>query len=68
MKRVSLAVIGVAIIIVGVLASSSLFIVRQTEQALVLQFGEPKRVVQDARLAYQSAVYPKHRSLRSAYS
>ena len=50
MKRVSLAVIGVAIIIVGVLASSSLFIVRQTEQALVLQFGEPKRVVQDAGL------------------
>ncbi len=50
MRRTSLAVLGVIIVILGIVASSSLFIVRQTEQALVLQFGEPKRVLQDPGL------------------
>ncbi len=38
-----LAVIAAALLVVGVLASSSLFIVDQTEQALVLQLGQPRR-------------------------
>ncbi len=39
MKRVSLAGAGIAILVVLVLLSSSFFIVRQGEQALVLRFG-----------------------------
>ena len=35
---------------------SMLFIVEQTEQAIVLQFGEPKRVVEQPGLAGQAAV------------
>lgn len=40
-----LAVVAVLLLIAGVLATSSFFIVDQTEQALVLQFGEVRRVV-----------------------
>ncbi len=42
--RFSFAVVGVVVVVVGILASSALFIVSQTEQALVLQFGQPKQV------------------------
>jgi membrane protease subunit HflC len=42
--------VGVLLLVGAVLAWSSLFIVDQTEQALVLQFGEPKRVVRDPGL------------------
>jgi modulator of FtsH protease HflC len=34
-----------ALIVIGILALSALFIVSQTEQALVLQFGKPIRVI-----------------------
>src|SRR5204863_3443147 len=44
MSRRIFAVIGIALIVVGVLISSSLFIVDQTDQALVLQFGEVRAV------------------------
>ncbi len=40
-----LAIIAVLLLVGGVLATSSFFIVDQTEQALVLQFGEVRRVV-----------------------
>ena len=40
-----LAVLGVILVVVGILVSSSTFIVDQTEQALVLQLGEVRRVV-----------------------
>ncbi len=40
-----LAFVGVLLVVVGFLAMSSLFIVDQTEQALVLQLGEVRRVV-----------------------
>ncbi|MBM3602873.1 MAG: hypothetical protein FJX22_03735, partial [Alphaproteobacteria bacterium] len=33
-----------------ILVSSSLFSIQETEQALVLQFGEPKRVIQSPGL------------------
>jgi len=51
MNKAPLAVIGILIIVLGVLAFSSLFTVRQTEQALVLQFGNPVRVVKDPGLS-----------------
>lgn len=41
---------GVAIAATAILASSSLFTVNQTQQALVLQFGEWKRTIQEPGL------------------
>jgi membrane protease subunit HflC len=40
-----LAVLGVVLVVAGILVSSSTFIVDQTEEALVLQLGEVRRVV-----------------------
>ncbi len=51
MSKTPLAITGILIIVLGILAFSSLFTVRQTEQALVLQFGNPIRVVQDPGLS-----------------
>jgi membrane protease subunit HflC len=45
--------IGVVVLIIGVVAFSSMFTVHQTEQALVLQFGEPKRVVDKPGLKFK---------------
>lgn len=51
MKKTPLAVVGILIVVLGVVAFSSLFTVRQTEQALVLQFGNPVRVIQEPGLS-----------------
>jgi membrane protease subunit HflC len=48
-----LAVVGVLLVVLGILAMSSLFIVDQTEQALVLQLGEVRRVVRDPGLQWK---------------
>ncbi len=53
MSRTALVVAGVVVIIVGILVGSSAFIVRQTEQAIVLQFGDPKRVILDPGLHFK---------------
>jgi modulator of FtsH protease HflC len=45
-----LAVIGIVLIAAGILVSSATFIVDQTEQALVLQLGEVRRVVRQPGL------------------
>ncbi|HLY47551.1 MAG TPA: protease modulator HflC [Stellaceae bacterium] len=45
MSRRLLAVIAAALVLAGIVALSSLFIVDQTEQALLLQFGRPVRVI-----------------------
>lgn len=45
-----LAVVGVVLIVVGILAASSFFIVDQTEQALVLQLGQVRRVIREPGL------------------
>ena len=45
MNRRLLAVIGVVLVLGGIVLSGSLFIVDQTEQALVLQLGEVRRVI-----------------------
>jgi modulator of FtsH protease HflC len=45
MNRRLLAVIGVVVVVAGIFMMSSLFIVDQTEQALVLQLGQPRRVI-----------------------
>jgi len=45
-----LIVIAVALVVVGIAATNALFIVDQTEQALVLQFGQPRRVIREPGL------------------
>jgi len=50
MNRRLLAVIGVVLVVAGILAISSFFTVDQTEQALVLQFGQPRRVIREPGL------------------
>jgi membrane protease subunit HflC len=60
--------IGVVVLVIGVVAFSSMFTVHQTEQALVLQFGEPKRVVDQPGLKFkvpfmQNVVYYDRRVL-----
>ena len=47
--KIKIAIIVIVAAIVFVLANS-LYIVKQTEQAIVLQFGEPVRVVKEAGL------------------
>ncbi|MBP2303472.1 protease modulator HflC [Azospirillum picis] len=49
MKRILIAT-AVAAVAVIVIASSALFTVNEAQQALVLQFGEPRRVIQDPGL------------------
>jgi membrane protease subunit HflC len=44
---------GVVLVIVGVIASSSLFIVEQTQQAIVLFFGKPQKTIQDPGLYFK---------------
>jgi modulator of FtsH protease HflC len=45
-----LLVIAAALVVAGLVAMNALFIVDQTEQALVLQFGQPRRVIRDPGL------------------
>lgn len=46
----SLFAAGIGLIVVAILASASLFTVNETQQALVLQFGEPRRVIKEPGL------------------
>jgi membrane protease subunit HflC len=50
MNRRLLTVVAILLVAVGVFAMSSLFIVDQTEEALVLQFGQPRRVIRSPGL------------------
>jgi membrane protease subunit HflC len=45
MSRRILVVVAVLLVVGGIFAMSSLFVVDQTEEALVLQFGQPRRVI-----------------------
>ena len=46
-------VIAVLVAVIAVIGYTSLFAVHQTEQALVLRFGEPRRIIRDAGLHYK---------------
>jgi membrane protease subunit HflC len=50
MNRTTLAVAGVILVAVVIVLNSALFIVHQTQQALVLQFGNPIRVEREPGL------------------
>ena len=64
LRFISLIIVG----LLGIGAYSSLFTVDQTQQALVIQFGEPKRTIQEPGLAFklpfiQNVVYYEKRVL-----
>ncbi len=53
MSRRVLFVLATVLVVAGILAMSSMFIVDQTEQALVLQFGQPLRVIRTPGLRFK---------------
>lgn len=53
MNMNKLVVVGIVIIVLGIIASSAMFTVHQTEQVLVLQFGQPKRVIKSPGLKFK---------------
>lgn len=53
MKNVGLAIVGVILLVAAVTGLSAAYTVHQTEQALVLQFGNPVRVVRDPGLHFK---------------
>ena len=50
MNRRILLVVGAVLVVGGIFVMSALFIVDQTQQVLVLQFGQPRRVVSNPGL------------------
>jgi membrane protease subunit HflC len=68
MKRRVLLILGILVIGLGIVASSALFTVHQTSQAIVMQFGNPKRVVTEPGLHWklpfiQDVLYYENRVL-----
>lgn len=53
MGKTQLAILGIVVLVLGVVGSAALFTVHQTEQAIVLQFGKPVRVVQEPGLSWK---------------
>ena len=46
-------IIGLVIVVLGFIAYGSLFTVTETQQAIVMQFGEPKRVISEPGLSWK---------------
>lgn len=53
MKRNTGLIAILLLVVLGVLASASIFTVHQTQQALVLQFGDPRRVITEPGLHFK---------------
>ncbi len=53
MSTRSLTILGVIILVLGIIGFSAAFTVHQTEQVLVLQFGEPRRVITEPGLNFK---------------
>jgi membrane protease subunit HflC len=53
MNKTFLTVIAILLVAIGVVASSALFTVYQTEQAIVMQFGKPQKVIQEPGLNFK---------------
>jgi len=49
--------LGVVVVLLGVLGFSAIFTVYQTEQALVLRFGEPRRVINEPGLFFKMPLF-----------
>ncbi|WP_299442390.1 protease modulator HflC [uncultured Rhodospira sp.] len=50
MRNVILIALAVLVVVSAIAASNALFVVRETEQVIVVQFGRPQRVIQDPGL------------------
>ena len=53
MKRPVLAIIGLIVVVAGVVFYASTFTVHQTQQALILQFGNPIKMIPEAGLHFK---------------
>ena len=53
MNRRILSILGIVVLAAGIVAWDTLFTVHQTHQALVLQFGDPKRAIKEPGLNYK---------------
>lgn len=68
MNSPKIIILGIIAAAIGISLSSALFTVEQTQQAIVMQFGDPKRVIREAGLHVkvpfvQDAVYYDKRVL-----
>ena len=67
MSRRLILIIAIALVVGGILASTSLYTVHQTSQALVLEFGNPKRAVPEpglkVKIPWQNVLYYERRVL-----
>lgn len=64
----TMAILGALVVALGIIVSQALFVVDETQQALVLQFGEPRREVTEPGLNMkipfiQNTVYYEARAL-----
>ena len=53
MNRRNLAILAVVLIVLGIVTTGALFTVAQTEQALLLQFGNPQRILRTPGLHFK---------------
>ena len=53
MSRLTMVIAGAVVVVLGFIALSSMYTVHQTEQVLVLQFGDPRRVIKEAGLHFK---------------
>ena len=53
MNKVTLAILGVVVVVGGIIASGAMFTVHQTTQVLVLQFGNPIKVIKEPGLHFK---------------
>ena len=53
MNEKTLKFVGPIVILLAFLTYSTLFVVTEIQQAIVLQFGDPKRIVQKAGLNFK---------------
>ncbi len=53
MSKVALFVAAILVIVLGFVAKSALFTVSETEHAIIMQFGDPKRVISEPGLSYK---------------
>tara|TARA_R110000850_G_scaffold23283_13_gene68743 strand:- start:1146 stop:2030 length:885 start_codon:yes stop_codon:yes gene_type:complete len=68
MNKTIVTILVVLLVAVGIVASSALFTVHQTQQAIVMQFGNPQQVIQEPGLHFklpfvQDVVYVDKRVL-----
>ena len=67
MNKLFLAIAGAVVVGLGVLASTMMFTVEQTEQAIVMEFGEPIRVIREpglnVKIPWQNVVVYEKRIL-----